>query len=747
MIQPFNDDGKTARQGRTKVLRDVAVASPDQTSEKLAARLEELGIGQKVRQAWLTGNMEREIWLERQRDYLQDWDEFLVSTSQGAFTGASTLHLPLPFIVARAMHARFYQALLGTEPSFSVKPNNEASVDRAQLITDLMWYAVHSWGNRNRGIDEEADKWLWEWTTAGSGLMKLRWDCDYEKCVTTNSKQVLRAPRIEHAPDGTVNLQPQYEQQWREREEQIKVWEGPVWYNRRHEDVLIIGGEGDPQRAELLIDRDFLNAHQMWSLVDSKVFRSAQTEKAIASGSDRVSGQASTQIKDIRAHNAGQTSSDSQHAEHQYQVLEAYMGLDLDGSGIQTQVVVWVHYRSCEILRAAYLRRLSPAGERPIFKIDFHKRPGAEYGVGIIEILHPLSVEMDAIHNMRIDWGLLSTMPFGFFKPSSSIDPTVLSLEPGALIPTDNPGDVYFPNMGNRTAFGAQEEQALEAWAEKLTSLNDMSYGVMQGAQGATRTATGAKALVNETNTNLDIYLRRLNRGWRQLLQATFHLLQKRLPPGLEFRVTGQYGDDFFVKIRDAEVLHGEYDFDISPTAATSSQSTQQDIAAQLMQATANPLDIQLGLVTAANRYEAFRSWLKSLGLKDFNKFVTRPAGYEYQPTPAEEVNRVLRGIQVPVQMNGDHQGFIDIAQHILQTDELLGQFDHHQAGLLFAQMQKHTQMMQVVQQLQAQQANKQQVMTNSNIGTMAPPQMSQSTQPMSQSVPQSPQVAQGGAR
>lgn len=739
MLKPFNDDGRTAREGRVKVLRDVAVESAEQSQKRLIEILREKNIGPQIRQAWLTGNMEREIWLERQRDFLMDWDEYLVSTSQGAFTGSSTLHLPLPFIVARSLHARFYQALLGTEPPFSVKPNNEASVDRAQLVQDVMWYALHSWGNRNRGMDDEVDKWLWSWLTTGSGIMKQRWEADYEKTLQLHSRQVLKAPKMTTADDGTISLQPQYGTELREREEQVKVWEGPSWYTRQVEDVLIIGGEGDPQRAELVIDRDFLTAHQMWGLADQKIFEEDAVQRCMKAGADRVSGEATTQIKDMRAFDAGRTSVDSQHAELQYQMLEAYLGIDLDGSGINTQVVVWVHYRTSEIVRAAYLRRLCPKGERPLFKIDFHKRVGAEYGVGIVELLHPLSVEMDALHNMRIDFGLISTMPFGFYRPSSSIDPTVLQLEPGALIPTDNPQDVYFPNMGNRTAFGFQEEEALQGWAEKLTSLNDMSMGAMNGAQGPTRTATGAKALVNETNTNLDIYLRRLNRGWKQLLQATFHLLQKKLPPGLEFRVTGEYGDDFFVKIDNAEAIYGDYDFDISPTAASSSTATQQDIAAQLMQATANPLDIQLGLVTPANRYEAFRAWLKSLGLKEYNRFLTRPQGYTYQPTPQEEIDRVLRGIQVPVQMNGDHQGFITIAQHLLNTPELLGQFNHHQAAAVFVQMQQHVKMMQVLQAQQAQQANRQQIATNRQMGTAAPPQIPQQQQSMQNAPPQLP--------
>ena len=37
----------------------------------------------------------------------------------------------------------------------------------------------------------------------------------------------------------------------------------------------------------------------------------------------------------------------------------------------------------------------------------FHRRKGATYGVGIPEMMYPISKEMDAMHNMRIDFGII----------------------------------------------------------------------------------------------------------------------------------------------------------------------------------------------------------------------------------------------------------------------------------------------------------------------------------------------------
>ncbi len=38
------------------------------------------------------------------------------------------------------------------------------------------------------------------------------------------------------------------------------------------------------------------------------------------------------------------------------------------------------------------------------------------------------------MHNMRIDFGMISVMPVGFYKANSSLDPKTITMEPGALI-------------------------------------------------------------------------------------------------------------------------------------------------------------------------------------------------------------------------------------------------------------------------------------------------------------------------
>jgi hypothetical protein len=328
-------------------------------------------------------------------------------------------------------------------------------------------------------------------------------------------------------------------------------------------------------------------------------------------------------------------------------------------------------------------------------------------------LTYSLAKEIDAQHNMKVDFGLLSTLPFGFYRASSSMAQEKIPFEPGALIPLDNPqADVYFPNLGNRTVFGMQEEAALYNYIERMASVSDMSLGVL-GAQGAARTASGARIVAQESNTNLDIYLKRLNKGFKKLLHGIFEMLQQRVEPGMQFRLFGDDGNNYWATVRSREEIAGNYDFILEPSSANSNRQIQMDTAQQLYQITSNPLDIQLGIITPTERYEAVKNYLQTLGVKNFSRFIKKPNGATRLFTPEEIANRVLAGIDVQLGPEQDLQGFVGYVQHIMDTDELLGQFNEQQTIALARKMQEAMQMMQALQEMAAQQANAQQMQNN----------------------------------
>ena len=709
-----NKDQEVVNEGRRNALEGAEAPLRDQIVSKLYRQLEKDEIAKKVEELWTAGQANRVAWLERQKIYLQSLDDYSVQDSSGPFDGSSKLHLPIPLIVCKTFHSRMYQALMGVDPPFYCKARNEASLDRVATVSDTLRYYIYDGSNYGRGVDQVVDLWLWDWITTGVGIVKWRWDVKYERYIGVREVP-KRGPTKFVVQNGQEVAVPTTVIDEEEYAETKKCFDGPVCDLISPEDIRIVGGGGDPDLADAVLHRQFLNASELWTLADRKIFNSDAVSQVIEAGGDKKEGAIGNDIKQQRAENAGHAKITGEEDLDRYEIVEAHLSADVDGSGINANVVVWVHLRTKTLLRATYLYRVSPDGQRPFVKIDFQPRKDQEFAAGLIEMVFPLAKEMDAIHNMRIDWGMISVMPFGFYRASSGLDPATIQLEPGALIPVDNPqADVFFPNLGNRTVFGMQEEAAIQQMIERVTNISDINLGLISG-QGATRTATGSRLLTGEMSSNLDVYLRRLNRGWKKFIRCLLHLLQHRIPPGMSFRLSGDDGKDYWRTIRSTKDLEGDYDIEVLPNSASSNQQIQIDTAQQIYQLTSNPLDIQLGIIGAQERYESVRNLLQALGVKDFGRYLAKVDESQRltKLTPEEEANRLLRGIDVPVQPGMDHEGFINWFQMVLDNDDLLGQFNEDQTIQLARQAKIHQQMMQAMAEMQAQQANVQQMRNN----------------------------------
>lgn len=737
-MSKINDDQKIlGKTGRKNVLKDdpaqaleVQVSLRDQIPEKLYKKLDEMKAADKVVDAWSVGNADRTRWLNRQQVYLADWDEHLETDAEGPFEHASNLHVPMPLSVAKAVHARFLQALMGQDTPFKTNPKTDASVVRQSAVHNTMRYTINTWANYNCGIADTIDMQIWDWVTTGVGLVKVRWDAEFTRYIGVEEVQEPGIPEFMVDEEGNEVEIPTVRTVEKEVSRTEKVWEGPVVERLNPEDVLIVGGEGDPQKADMVIHQTFLTASELWTLVDRGIFKRDMVEKVIKSGPDSKVNTEVDNIKQQRLLNTGLAATERGAELDRYRILEAYLKIDVDGSGINSDVVVWLHEETRSLLRSTFLYRINKAGKRPIFKADYLKKPGMEYGTGLLEMLHPLSVEMDAMHNMRVDMGMFSTMPFGFYRPTSSMDPQTLQVEPGSLIPVDNPQtDIVFPNLGNRSIFGAQEEAALQTMVERLTGISDMALGALTGAQGPTRTATGARAFVGESAANLDVFLRRLSRMWSQVFQYIFQLLQQRIPKGLSFKVTGEDGADYWQSIQGPEDLRGDFDFEIAANSSSSNQGIVEQRAMDALQQVMDPIAIQLQIVTPREIYEAKKNFLKARGIKDVGRFLREPTEIQRMLSPIEEMDRVVEGIEVQILPAMDHEGFIKLAQEFERDDNLNGQMTSEQMGLIRLQAQRHMQMMQALEELAQQQRNTRQMQINAQAAqpTAAPaPQQDQ---------------------
>ena len=689
----------------------------DQIDKALYKDLDEEEIALKVNSLWNSANADKTEWLDRQEEYLSQYDEFLDIDPQGLFETSSNLRVPMTLWVSRTYHSRFLQTLISPEPSLSVKARRSEYMDVEQDIEDFLKYTLTEWINKNKGIEETLDQWVWSWITTGIGYIKNRWHKEYQRYVDVVETEVEGPTQFVIGPDGNEVEVPTKVKQENAVKVSKEIHNCPMGDFILAEDLAVIGEDiVDIDGADGVIHRQWMTMSDLYTLADRGIFDAEAVEQVIDGGDVSKSAAQGGNLKQARQQDSGESQLDKSYDHDRYEILEAYLSMDVDGSGINTDVIVWVDTKAKVLLRATYLRRVYKNGSRPFSAVCFHKRSGtnSHMPVGLVEMLSSIQRELDAIHNMRIDFGMISSMPFGFYRASSSIDPVNISLEPATLIPVDNPNDVVFPNLGNRTIFGLQEESQLYVMVERLTGMSDLSLGSMSGRQGATRTATGTRALIAESNINMDVPLKRLNRGWKRFLENLLDMCQQRTPKGFEYRVAGGDGLARYMKIMGDQDLAGDYGIEVSPNTSASNPQVRLENASQVLQITQNPLYIQMGVVTPQNMYEAVNNYLKIIGVKETGKFINSGFDSQYVLTPKEEMDRVLGLGQPPVMPNADHEGFIALAQSILSNDDQLAELNDAQVAAIQVQTTKHSQMQAALAAQAAQQANLNQQVANS---------------------------------
>jgi hypothetical protein len=717
----FSNDQQSL-EDRKLPLKDVEVPLREQIVKKLYKRAEEYNLAARVTQAWSSESARMSEMLERQQIYLADLDEFYAADSEESFGGFSNLHLPMPHIVSKAYIARFMQALWNVDPPFSIKARREDGVEKVQVVEDFMRYVIYHWSNHYNGLEDALEEWIQNWVNTGTGILKTRWKNEYCRFVDVVDEPQKGMPRFTVNAQGQEVAIPTIEFVEKEKVVTIPKFRGPVCEVIPLEDFVMVGGKGDPDQADMLIHRYYLTATDLWSAVDEGYFNEEAVEKVIQGGSTEASSGLNNSIKTQRAEIAGKSTIDSANDLDRYEILEAYVKADVDDSGIASDIVLYVAAHSGALLRATYLYRVIPTGERPFSVIHFHKRPGQEHGVGLLELLHPLSVELDAMHNIRIDFGMITNNPIFFYRASSSLKADTLQLEPGMGVPLDDPQrDIYFPQRPSGTGFFGNEEQIIQTYIERLTGISDISLGAMSGSQGAARTATGARALLGESNTNLDIHLRHMNRGWKKTLRTLFHMMQQRVEGEFVFRITGKDGSDVFRKIHSYQLML-DVDFDLSSNSANSNKSVQIEMAQQLVAITSNPINLQMGVTDSGAIYEAYKLLLQAYGIKDVHRFIRKPQGYSYIPTPEEIFNRIVRGQEVRPEPQMDIDGVVAFLQSMIDSQNKTQLLSNEQMILVINSMRQFGQFKQALDEQKAQVAVQNQMMSNAALSQQQAP-------------------------
>jgi len=313
-------------------------------------------------------------------------------------------------------------------------------------------------------------------------------------------------------------------------------------------------------------------------------------------------------------------------------LLRCFDLYDIDGDKQNEDVVWWVILETKTLCKAKYLTELYPMNppKRPFAEGSYISVPGFREGISQLELvegMHDLRKEM---LDMGVDAGTLTTFPFGFYRPTSSVKPEPLKIWPGELHPLSNPQqDIYFPNLGqnNTHAFTFN----MLTWAanaeEKLTTIGDVQQGrVPPGRSSALRTSGGIAQLMEAGNQRPERILRRFFRVLTDAYAFMHALNRTFLPAEKEFLVAGVLSPDEapYQRVK-REDLQGEFQFLFEANVGNASRGALQESLQSMLGLYVNELAVTLGIVTPENVYQLYRDLGRAIG-PDPDRYLTPPS-------------------------------------------------------------------------------------------------------------------------
>ena len=271
----------------------------------------------------------------------------------------------------------------------------------------------------------------------------------------------------------------------------------------------------------------------------------------------------------------------------EFEILTWMMPWELEnekGEKEEAEVVFFFRTDPKALLGAFRLTDLQFRNKRPLIELDFQTVGNRRDSMGICEIVADLSAELDAIHNMRIDVGFATNMPFFFYQSTSTTDFSRIVLRPMKGIPVDDVRQVSFPQLQGVTTFYHQEEELLYSLFERVLGVTDLFLGVSPTRGAAARHATGFVGTQQEAMARAEDVMSSDSRAFSDVCHLIYEAELQFGPAERIIRLEGKEGPLSQKLSRRDLWFRGEYDFTLGGNFGLYSSQMRQQQAQMLQQ-------------------------------------------------------------------------------------------------------------------------------------------------------------------
>lgn len=661
---------------------------------------ERTDLGSSITEGWESDNQtDRAKWI---RD-LPRWLDAYQGRPQLKtlpWEGASNLFVPITATVVDAIHPRIMASLFKPTPIVSFKPVEQSDDDMVRQREVFLDYAVREEIN----LFPTADRLILGMLLNGIQVAKVAWNletrnvrdkhefdmnADPVQCIQT----IMKSEQVLADAISKISDQDAYEVTKNGKKIKLEVVQknGRLCIYTEREEVIrqcpqvsAINPEDisfnsdcpyDLQKADHIYERYWLTMDQIRREVKKGIFDASDTEleeiEKLADVSIDEQDETTT-VKTSREEITGAAETFREGDPEKVELIDAYIKYDINDDGFDEEIIVTVpRNKSDIILRVNRLEDVYRHGYRPFVMFYMNPISNTIWSQGIPQMVEPLQNEINVIHNQRVDAGQINNTPFGWFQPGAGMSKDRMPIRPGYMNPVADVNQVKMHVPSNVTQWGFQEEQNLYTLLERRTKVSDITIGRTGEFQGAARTATGVQALNAQQATGFDIYIRRVQEGWKNLLQQIMALYQQYMPKDRFYRIVGNHGDPDYVVSK--ENLMGKMDMIFTGNSLSTDREVERNTTTFLAQSTFSPqalgFMLQLQVINPQGVAEWYRHMMKVFDVPNFDRIIMIPPMPKIRD-PQEVLNRLLSGEKLIPKEGEDHNGVIMMITQYMSSQD-----------------------------------------------------------------------------
>jgi hypothetical protein len=447
-------------------------------------------------------------------------------------------------------------------------------------------------------------------------------------------------------------------------------------------------GPHNPRGAAHVIIRDYPGKDEITRLKRSG-FYNLLTDEELESLSgyarDASAGEEEAQKDALSGKSESTSASDPEARSHETLTrLTVFDRYDIDGDGLDEDVIWWYLEEPGLVVKAKVLQEMYPSlrpdHPRPFAEASLFPIVGRRTGISLLEMLEGLHDMIKILFDQSLDSNTISIVPFGFYRPTSSMQSERIRLSPGELYPLSDPQrDINFPQVGNPQAqgFALNLISLLSQMSERVSVIGDFQLGrVPAGRSTALRTVGGMQALQGQGEARPERILRRFFKGLADIFAVMHDLNQYFLPKKKQIRLQGilKPGQNPYLEINDRTELQGAYQFKFTANAFNTTKQQLQETMAMITAKFINAMTVQLGIVRPENIYNMLRDEALAYGVNPAEKgYLSEPIqGFGKRAIFAEEAMLMILDGQMPDGRPAEPGGWAEHAQKLEEIEAQL---------------------------------------------------------------------------